>query len=77
VARAGSLSSSSSSRRAAAQHSVPKKRNLRGTTDQAHVGNSVAPKHIRDIVCEGVGDDEFDDSDIMLEEEEMEMLISK
>jgi hypothetical protein len=52
MTRTGPLLSSSSSRRATVQHPVPKKRNQRGTTDQAQVGNSVPPKRIYGAVLE-------------------------
>jgi hypothetical protein len=77
VTRAGSLSSSSSSRQATAQHPVPKKRNRRGTTDQTQVGNSVPLKRIPDLVFEGVGDNGFDNSGIILEDDDTEMLTSE
>jgi hypothetical protein len=77
VTRAGSLSSSSSSRQATAQHPVPKKRNQRGTTDQAQVGNGGPLKRISNVVFEGVSDNGFDDSGVVLEDGDTEMLTSK
>ena len=77
MTRAGSLSSSSSSRQATAQHPVPKKRNRRGTTDQAQVSNSVPLECISDVVFEGVGDNGFDNSGIELEDDDTEMLTSE
>jgi hypothetical protein len=77
VTRAGSLSSSSSSRQATAQHPVPKKRNQRGTTDQAQVDNSVPLKRIPDVVFGGISDNGFGNSGIVLEDGDTEMLTSK
>ena len=77
MTRAGSLSSSSSSRQATAQHPAPKKRNRRGTTDQPQVGNSVPLKRIPDFVFEGIGDNGFDNSGIILEDDDTEMLTSE
>jgi hypothetical protein len=41
------------------------------------VGNGVPPKLICDIVFEGVNDNRFGHSGVVLEDEEMEMLTSK